>query len=53
MKIRYYFEISNEWVYGKWYDENGNQTYTGTLIWKHNSTGWWIEDTDGWYSLIN
>ena len=42
---------SNEWVNGKWYDVNGNQSYSGTLQWKSNSTGWWIEDTDGWYPI--
>ncbi len=39
----------NEWVNGKWYDGNGNQTYEGTLEWKCNATGWWVEDTAGWY----
>ena len=24
-------------------------TYPGTLQWKNNATGWWVEDTDGWY----
>ena len=42
-------KYSNEWVNGKWYDEFGNQTYAGSLQWKNNATGWWIEDTDGWY----
>ena len=40
---------SNEWINGKWYDANGNQTYAGTLSWKSNATGWWVEDTSGWY----
>lgn len=39
----------NEWINGKWYDENGAQSYSGTLMWKSNSTGWWVEDTAGWY----
>lgn len=39
----------NEWVNGKWYNADGTQTYSGTLSWKKNSKGWWIEDTDGWY----
>ena len=39
----------SEWVDGKWYDENGNQTYAGRLMWQSNATGWWVEDTDGWY----
>lgn len=42
-------KYSNEWINGKWYDENGNQTYSGTLSWKNNSTGWWVEDSAGWY----
>ena len=40
---------SNEWVNGKWYDINGNQTYSGMLQWKNNASGWWVEDTTGWY----
>lgn len=43
------YPYSNEWIDGKWYDEDGTQTYKGTLQWKCNSTGWWVEDTDGWY----
>ncbi|MCR5213178.1 MAG: hypothetical protein K6E10_02095 [Eubacterium sp.] len=39
----------NEWVNGKWYDANGQNTYAGILSWKCNSTGWWVEDTSGWY----
>ncbi len=42
-------KYSNEWVDGKWYNADGTQTYKGTLTWKNNSTGWWVEDTDGWY----
>ena len=44
-------EYSNEWVNGKWYDADGKQTYAGTLQWKNNATGWWIEDTSGWYPV--
>ena len=40
---------SNEWVNGKWYNADGSQTYKGTLKWKSDATGWWVEDTDGWY----
>ena len=42
-------KYSNEWVNGKWYDASGNQTYTGTLSWKSDASGWWVEDSDGWY----
>ena len=42
-------KYSNEWVDGKWYDAEGNQTYAGTLSWKSDSTGWWVEDSEGWY----
>ena len=42
-------KYSNEWVNGKWYDINGNQTYEGTLQWKGNATGYWVEDSSGWY----
>ena len=40
---------SNEWINGKWYDANGKQTYSGTMSWKSNGTGKWIEDSAGWY----
>ena len=40
---------SNEWVNGKWYDAYGKQTYKGTMSWKNNAIGWWIEDSEGWY----
>ena len=42
---------SNEWVNGKWYDINGQQTYEGTLAWCINGTGKWVEDTNGWYPV--
>ena len=42
-------KYSNEWVDGKWYSADGSQTYTGTIEWKCNETGWWIEDSVGWY----
>ena len=42
-------DASNEWINGKWYDKDGNQTYSGILSWKSNSTGWWVEDSSGWY----
>ena len=44
-------KYSSEWINGKWYDVNGNQTYEGTLSWKSNSTGWWVEDSAGWYPV--
>ncbi len=42
---------SNEWVNGLWYNGDGTQTYEGRLEWKSNETGWWIEDTSGWYPV--
>ena len=36
---------------GKWYDENGKQTYKATLQWKQDAYGWWVEDTNGWYPV--
>lgn len=42
---------SNEWVDGRWYGEDGTQEYAGILSWKCNSTGWWTEDTYGWYPV--
>ena len=43
--------FKNEWVDGKWYGENGEQNYSGTISWACNSSGWWIEDTAGWYPI--
>lgn len=42
-------KYSSEWVNGKWYNADGSQTYPYTMTWKCNSTGWWIEDSNGWY----
>ena len=42
---------SNEWRDGKWYDKYGRQNYEGTLSWKKNSKGWWVEDSLGWYPV--
>ncbi len=42
-------KYSNEWIDGKWYNATGIQDYKGILSWKQNSTGWWAEDTLGWY----
>lgn len=44
-------KYSSEWVNGKWYNADGSQTYQGILEWKCNSTGWWVEDTSGWYPV--
>ena len=41
----------NEWVDGKWYNAQGICDYDGTLMWKQNSTGWWVEDSKGWYPI--
>ena len=51
---KYYFNAdsynaSNEWRDGKWIGADGSCTYSGQLLWKNNSTGWWVEDTVGWY----
>ena len=42
-------KAANEWIDGRWLDKNGNLTYKPIGKWKLNSTGWWFEDTDGWY----
>ena len=42
-------KYSSEWRNGKWYNSDGSQTYKATMSWKSNSTGWWIEDSMGWY----
>ena len=40
---------SNEWIKGKWYNEDGTQTYSAIGAWKSNGSGWWYEDSSGWY----
>ena len=42
-------KYSNEWVDGQWYDANGKSDYAPKGSWKQNATGWWYEDTSGWY----
>jgi len=42
--------FSREWFDGKWYNADGSQTYGATLSWKHDSKGWWVTDTTGWYA---
>ena len=42
-------KYSNEWVDGKWYDADGEQTYEPEAKWYKNSKGWWYEDESGWY----
>ncbi len=42
---------SNEWINGKWYNEDGTQTYEATGEWKSNESGWWFEDSSGWYPV--
>lgn len=44
-------KLTNEWYNGKWYNADGTQTYEGIMSWKCNSTGWWLEDTFGWYPV--
>ena len=39
----------NEWVNGKWYDADGKQSYGETLSWKNDGSGWYVQDTAGWY----
>lgn len=45
------YTASNEWVNGYWINEDGSWTYEGKLEWKQNSTGWWVEDSKGWYPV--
>ena len=42
-------EYKEEWHDGQWYDKDGKATYKPKGEWKKNSTGWWYEDTAGWY----
>ena len=43
-------KYAKEWRNGKWYDSNGNTSYSGGK-WKSNATGWWFEDASGWYPV--
>lgn len=42
---------SEEWIEGWWINADGSCTYDGQLSWKQNATGWWVEDTAGWYPV--
>ena len=42
-------KYSNEWVNGKWYNQDGTQTYEAVLQWKESASGWWVEDLKGWF----
>ncbi len=44
-------KYSNEWINGKWFNADGVCDYAGELVWKNNSSGWWVEDTAGWYPV--
>lgn len=44
-------KYSNEWVDGRWYSSDGTSDYEGILYWKSNASGWWVEDTAGWYPI--
>ena len=39
---------SNEWANGVYYNADGSQTYSGTLSWGNNASGWFVQDTKGW-----
>ena len=41
----------NEWIDGQWYDSEGKNDYKYKGGWKSNETGWWYEDTSGWYPV--
>ena len=44
-------KLSNEWSDGICYGKNGfrSLTHPNKAVWKKNKTGWWYEDTSGWY----
>ena len=42
-------KYSNEWAEGQWYGTNGDMSYKPKGQWKSNATGWWYEDSSGWY----
>ena len=41
----------SEWIDGQWYDEAGKTDYAAKGSWKQNETGWWFEDSSGWYPV--
>ena len=43
-------KYKSEWVKGQWYDDKGKTDYKPKATWKNNSTGWWYEDSSGWYA---
>ncbi len=48
-RSRTIYVYKNEWVNRIWYNSDGSQTYAPKMSWKKNKTGWWLEDTSGWY----
>ena len=44
------YMASNEWRDGCWLGSNGAWEYEGTISWKSDETGYWIEDTSGWFA---
>ena len=44
------YKYKNEWRNGVWYNKDNTQTYKYKGAWKHNSKGYWYEDTSGWYA---
>ena len=38
-----------EWKKGQYYDASGKAYGSGTLSWKKNAKGWWVESSAGWY----
>ncbi len=43
------YNPSSEWIGGQYYSSDGSTSYPYIGSWKANSTGWWFEDTAGWY----
>ena len=39
----------NEYVNGRWYDANGKQSDSATLVWQGGGNNWYVMDTKGWY----
>ncbi|MBP3807338.1 MAG: hypothetical protein ILA13_02865 [Eubacterium sp.] len=39
----------NEWRDGRWYSADGTQSYSATIGWYKNASGWWMMDSSGWY----
>lgn len=45
------YAAAGEYANGVWFDADGKKNDNYNMTWESNSTGYWIEDTSGWYPV--